>query len=54
MQANKQMNMTSATNGIPRPTLESITPAVSTPGVTVELEPGGVSGGGREIRKSNC
>ena len=30
-------------------------PALSNPGVTVELEPGGVSDGGREIRiKSNC
>ena len=53
------MNMTSTRNGKPRPTLESTTPAVRTPGVTVELEPGGVSGGvsdsGREIRKkSNC
>ena len=48
------MYMTSARNGIPIPTLESTTPAVRTPGVTVELEPSGVSGGGREIRKSNC
>ena len=41
------MIMTSARSGIPRPTLESTTPAVSSPGVTVELEPSGVSGGGR-------
>ena len=34
--------------------LEIGTPAVSNPGITVELEPGGVSDGGREIRKSNC
>ena len=45
--------MTSIRSGTPRPTLESTTPAVCTPGVTVELEPSGVSGGGREIRKSN-
>ena len=42
--------MTSTSKGTPRPTLESTTPAVRNPGVTVELEPGGVSGGGREIR----
>ena len=45
-----QIDMTSARNGIPRPTLESTTPAVRSPGVTVELEPGGVSGGGREVK----
>ena len=42
--------MTTTSEGAPRPTLESTTPAVRNPGVTVELEPGGVSGGGREIR----
>ena len=40
--------------GIPTPTPENTTPAVRNPGVTVELEPGEVSGGGREDRKSNC
>ena len=50
-----QINMTCTRNGTPRPTLESTTAAVCNPGVTAELEPGGVSGGGREIRKkSNC
>ena len=48
-----QTNMASKRSGTPRPTLESTTPAVCSPGVTVELEPSGVSGGGREIRKSN-
>ena len=47
--------MTSTRSGKPRPTTESTTPAIFNPGVTVELEPGGVSGGvsggGREIRK---
>ena len=43
--------MTSTRNGTPSPKLESTTPAVCNPGVIVELEPGGVSGGGREIRK---
>ena len=43
--------MASTRNGTPRPTLESTTPAVYNPGVTVELEPGVVSGGGREMRK---
>ena len=37
--------------GIPTPTPENTTPAVRNPGVTVELEPGEVSGGGREVRK---
>ena len=37
------MSMTSIRNGTLRPTLESTTPAVCSPGVTVELEPGGVS-----------
>ena len=46
-----QTNMTSTRNGTPSPKLESTTPAVRNPGVIVELEPGGVSGGGREIRK---
>ena len=40
--------MTSTRNGTPTPRLESTTPAVFNPGVT---EPGGVSGGGRDIRK---
>ena len=51
---NKQIIEPSIRNGIPRPRLEITTPAVRTPGVPVELVPGGVSGGGREIRKSNC
>ena len=47
-------SQTSTRSGKPRPTLESTTAAVFNPG-TVELEPCGVSGGGREIRKkSNC
>ena len=55
----KQMNMTSTRSGKPNPTLEITTPAIRKPGVPVESEPGGVSGGvnggGREIRKkSNC
>ena len=45
-----QTNMASKRTGTPRPTLESTTPAVSTSGVTVELEPSGMSSGGREIR----
>ena len=49
-QQKKQINVTSTTKSTPRPTLESTTPAIRNPGVTVELEPGGVSGGGREIR----
>ena len=44
--------MTSTRNGTPTPTLDITTAAVRNPGVTVELEPG-VSGDGREIRKSN-
>ena len=51
---NTQIIEPSIRNGTPRPRLEITTPAVRNPGVTVELEPGGVSGGGREIRKSNC
>ena len=43
----------SARIGIPTPRPENTTPAVRNPGVTVELEPGEVSGG-REDRKSNC
>ena len=38
----------STRNGTPRPTLEITTPAVRNPGVTVELEPGGVGGGGNQ------
>ena len=49
-----QTIMISARSGTPRPTLESTTPAVYSPGVTVELKTGVVSGGGREIRKSDC
>ena len=36
--------ITSIRNGTSTPRLESTTPAGRTPGVTVELEPGGVSG----------
>ena len=36
---------------IPTPTPENTTPAICNPGVTVESEPGEVSGGGREDRK---
>ena len=43
--------MTSTRNDEPRPRLEITTAAVRNPGVTVELEPAEVSGGGREIRK---
>ena len=32
------------TRSTPTPRLESTTPAVRNPGITVELEPGGVSG----------
>ena len=41
----------SARIGIPTPRLENTTPAICNPGVTVELEPGEVSGDGREDRK---
>ena len=34
--------------------LKEITGALLNPEVTAKLEPGGVSGGGRKIRKSNC
>ena len=44
------MNMTTTRNGTQKPTLESTTPAVRNPGATVELEPGGVSSGGRKNR----
>lgn len=40
--------MNSIRIGTPRPKLESTTAAVRNPGVTVEIEPGWVSGGGRE------
>ena len=40
--------MTSTRDGTPRPKLEITTAAIRNPGVIVELEPGGVSGGGRE------
>ena len=42
------MPRTIPSNCKPIPTLESTTPAVRNPGVTVELETGVVSGGGRE------
>ena len=48
------ITMAKKKSGTLRPTLESTTPAVRSPGVTVELVPGGVSVGGREIRKSIC
>ena len=40
-------------SGKTRPTLGSTIAAVRNPGVSVELEPGGVSGGGNEIIKSS-
>ena len=43
------ITMATERSDTPRPTLESTTPVVRSPGVTVELEPGGVSGSGREI-----
>ena len=46
------MSMTTTRNGKPRPRLAITTPAGRTPGVTVELAPGGVSGGGREESQS--
>ena len=49
-----KMNTTSTRNDEPRPRLEKTTAAVRNPEVTVELEPSGVSGGGREVRKLNC
>lgn len=45
-------NIINIRNGTPRPTPEITTPAVSSPVVTVELEPD-VGGGGRENTKSN-
>ena len=44
--------MTSRRNSIATPRLESTTPAVCTPGVTVELEAGGVSDGGKKKKKN--
>ena len=44
------MSTTSTRSGAPTPRLEITTPAVRTPGVTVELEPSGASSGGKEIR----
>ena len=38
----------------PSAKLEIYTPTVCNPGVAVESEPGGVSRGEREIRKSDC
>ena len=46
------MSVTTTRDGRPTPMLEITTAAVRNPGVTLELEPGGVSGGGREM--SNC
>ena len=46
--------MTSGRNSITRPTLESTTPTVRTPGVTVELEPGGVSDGGKKTERKTA
>ena len=45
---NEQFNEASIRNSKPTPRLEITTPAVCNAGVTVELEPGGVCGGGRE------
>ena len=47
----KLIRMSSRRIGIPTPTLEITNAAVCNPGITVELEPGEVSGGGREDRK---
>ena len=47
MQHITEMTMNSTRNGKPTPTLESTTAAVRNSGV---LEPGGVCGGGREIK----
>ena len=49
-----QMSTTSSSDGKPRPKLAITTAAVRNPVVTVEIETGGGSGDGREIRKSNC
>ena len=46
------IDINSIENGKPR--LKEITAALLNPEVTAKLEPGGVSGGGRKIRKSNC
>ena len=54
MKHTQQLLRTHRRNGTPIPTLENTTAAVCNPGVTVELEPSGVSGGGREVRKLNC
>ena len=43
--------MISERNGTPIPRLDIITPAACDPEVTVELEPGVVSGGRRENKK---
>ena len=48
MQQITQMPRIIPSNCKPIPTLESTTPATRNPGVTVELETGVVSGGGRE------
>ena len=51
MKPNRQLPRTDRRNGRPIQKLEITTPAVRNPGVPVELEPGEVSGGGREVRK---
>ena len=48
MEQKKQIRVTNIRNSKPTPRLESTTPAVRTSGATVELEPGCVSGSGRE------
>ena len=45
--------MNSTRNAEPTPTLEITSPAVLNPGVTVELVPGVVSCGGREIKEES-
>ena len=55
MQSKKtnKKNVRNKRNCTPRPTPERTTPAVFSPGVTVELVPG-VSGGRRQNAESNC
>ena len=43
-------NITNIRDGKTRPRLENTTPAVCSPGLIVELEPGGVSGCGKKIK----
>ena len=47
-----QVDMTIIKTGTPMPRLEITTPAVFNPGATVKLEPGGMSGGGRQISQT--